>query len=291
VRVSPASVSGVDLTAVTGVDVQGVSQDGRVWLLDVAAASASLPPVPAKRLATLDLGDVRVTEGDGPGSRLMHVPYRVFGRLSAPARVVLTSFDTETSRWGRPTYADLPAGTTAGTIALPYTPDDLDDRRVQVRELTVYPVFGIMTRDATASARIMDDDPSPRVRVERVKMSVREGTSARWRVTLSAPVDFAVDVSARVVRGRKPLPRVRVSDVGVAFRKDYIDPSVPVDTPLHKMEVFVGRTIAPGRRSVTVSVPLRRDGVSEPREAITMQVRMHGVRVSPVERTIVVRDR
>jgi hypothetical protein len=84
---------------------------------------------------------------------------------------------------------------------------------------------------------------------------------------------------------------VRVSDVGVAFRKDYIDPSMPVDTPLHKMEVFVGRTIAPGRRSVTVSVPLRRDGASEPREAITMRVRIHGVRISPVERTIVVRDR
>jgi hypothetical protein len=290
VRIPTAGISRIDLAAVTRVDVQGVSDDGRIWILDVAAVPTTVAPVPVRRLATLDLHDVSVSEGDGSRPGVLQVPYTIEGQLTAPARVALSAFDAMSSRWQPPVFADIAPGTTAGTIPLPYSPDELDDPRVQLSELTVYPVRGVMTRDATATARILDDDPSPRVRVTRVEPRIDEGSSARWRVTLAAPVNFAVDVSAEVVRGAGRGPRAQVGDVGRKFRVDHIDTSVPAETPLHSVDLFLGETVMPGRTTVTVSIPLRRDHRVDGGESITVRLRIHGIRFAPVLRTIAIDD-
>ncbi len=75
-----AAAAGIDLTQVARLDVVGDSPDGRLWILDVAAAPFALAAVPELRLPLVSLGSLRITEGDGGA------PPRHRCRSRSPAR-------------------------------------------------------------------------------------------------------------------------------------------------------------------------------------------------------------
>ena len=55
-RVDTADVTGIDTTRLATVELVGLSDQGRLWVLDLAAVSAALPAVPVKRVPIVDLG-------------------------------------------------------------------------------------------------------------------------------------------------------------------------------------------------------------------------------------------
>ena len=188
-----------------------------------------------------------------------------------------------------PYVATIPAGVRTGTLDVPYLPDTRDDFRVQQYEMRVFGVRGIVGQEHAAITRLVDDDPTPTLRITRVTSAVTEGGSARWRASLSAPVDYEVSVFGRVVVGTTPLTRVTIADTLVPWRRHHVDPSLPITTPLHKADVFVSSGINRGSTTTLIAVPMRVDQVREGREVVTLRLR--GYQFGPgVTNTIVIRN-
>jgi hypothetical protein len=120
-----------------------------------------------------------------------------------------------------------------------------------------------------------------------VRSPVPEGRAARWRVRLSDPVDYDVPVFARVVRGTTRLPRLRVDDVPGRWLRGHLVPAPPAHAPLHRRRPLLFGLLATGRTVTVLPVPLRRDGVDEPREAVTLSIRVPRL-LDPMERTVTV---
>jgi hypothetical protein len=290
-RLPSAGVTGVDLGAVTRVDLKGVSSDGRIWVLDLAATRAAVAAVPGRRLPVLSLGDARVQEGDRPSIRMAAVPYTVTGTLDRAATVAIQVSDPMSGQFGRSLTVDIPAGAASGVVKVPYPADSVDDLRRSQLALTAFAVRNIAVRDGHALVWILDDDPAPTVTVTRVDDVVREGASARWRVTLSAPVDYELVFTPRVVRGDTMLPRVQVGDVARAFRQERVDPSADLAAPLHSVETYLSLQLSKGRTTGVLAIPMRQDTQREGREAISVEVSSEQIRFTPKVRSIVVRDR
>jgi hypothetical protein len=289
-RLPTQKATGVDLAAVNRIDVRGSGAVGRIWVLDLAASTSALAPVPDRRLPVLSLGNLRVQEGDRPSTRLAEVPYTVTGTLDRRATVAVQVFDPMKGRFGPSLTVVVPAGTTAGVIEVPYPADDADDLRRYQLALTAYAVRNLAVRDAHSLLWILDDDPAPSVTLTRVDDAVREGSSARWRVTLSTPVDYELGFTSRVVRGDVSLPRVRVGDLPRAFRDMRVDPSADPDAFLHTVETFLDLELPKGRTTGVLEIPLRADRTNEGREAISLQVSSEMVRFTSKVRTVVVKD-
>ena len=262
-----AGTTGVDLSRITEVGLVSRNDTGRIWVADLAAAPASLARVPQRRGPLLDLGTVEVTEGDGPGTASADIPFTVTG-LDRPASVVVALAGS-----GRRESAilDLAPGQTSGSIPVSYQPDNLDTqpavRRTSVR---AYPVTGVMTDSYIGSSRVVDDDPTPRVRITPARRTVREGGSARLRIHLGSPVGYAFGVQARVVGG--PRPDLRLSDLPRDFRREHFLP-LEGDRRLAALRAYLGdAVIRRGRQDATIAVPIRDDRSRERREALTIQV-------------------
>ncbi len=288
-RVSTDDLAGLDLSAITGFDLVGVSRDGRVWVLDAAAVRPGLAPIPVKRLPRISIGEVRKVEGDGPGEHTIPVPFTIGGNVSEPSRVVVNAQNLMDSSSLTPYVATIPAGVRTGTLDVPYLPDTRDDFRVQQYEMRVFGMRGIVGQEHAAITRLVDDDPTPTLRITRVTSAVTEGGSARWRASLSAPVDYEVSVFGRVVVGTTPLTRVTIADTLVPWRRHHVDPLLPITTPLHKADVFVSSGINRGSTTTLIAVPMRVDQVREGREVVTLRLR--GYQFGPgVTSTIVIRN-
>ena len=52
------------MSAISRIDLVGDSADGRLWILDVAAAPAVPVAEPAQRMPTVSLGSLRVADDD-----------------------------------------------------------------------------------------------------------------------------------------------------------------------------------------------------------------------------------
>ncbi len=261
----PRGADGVDLTRVTEVELVSRSDAGRVWVADLAAAPSSPAPVPQRRAGTIDLGSVRLPEGDGPGRVTADVPFTVHN-LDRPGRaVVVVAGSTGRDRF----TLDLAPGQTTGTLPFTYEPDDLDDLGGERVFFTAYATRGLMTSSYLGSARIVDDDPTPQVTARPVDRSVREGGAVRLRVTLAAPVDYGLFLLAEVVRG--PRPDVTVSDVRARAFEGLGGREADPDQPLGSSGAGLFAFVPPGRTSLTVEVPTRVDRRVEPRESLTFR--------------------
>ncbi|MBA3311252.1 MAG: hypothetical protein H0U28_14575 [Nocardioidaceae bacterium] len=289
-RVPLADVAGVDLGKVRRIDLIGVSGNGRIWVLDVAAVEPGLADVPAKRLARISLGDARVREGDGPGTNTMRVPFRIDGRLSAPARLVVLGRNYTDFTELPNAHVELKAGQTRGVIRFPFRPDRRDDIAEQKIVVSAYIAAGpIMTRDYTARVTLVDDDPAPRVSVTRVESPVAEGDVAGWTATLSRPVDYWAAVRVRLVAGAVDAPRLTVGDVPQWWLTRHLGKVPPLATPLHKTRPYLSTYLRPGRTEAFFHIPVKRDGRAEGREAVSLRVAVRHIS-DPVVRTVFVRD-
>jgi hypothetical protein len=288
-QVPLGGVSGVDLSEVTRLDLVGVSADGAVHVLDLAAVAPGLPPVPVRRLARIDLRTIDVVEGDGPGTAVMRVPFQVSGVVPEPSRFVVLAQNQTDGTVLPPVRVDLLPGQADGTVDLPYLPDTRDDLPFQHITLTALAVRGVMPDRYLTVARLLDDDPPPRAAIERVSSRVAEGGAARWRVTLSDPVDYHATVIGRIVAGATGVPRVSLGDVPARWRSDHVFPVPALSTPLHQAGIVLFGSIPPGGLTATMAIPLRRDGAAEGRESVTLRIRLPRL-ADPAERSVFVLD-
>ena len=268
-RVPLAGAGSVDLSRIVAVTLQGESTDGRVWVLDLAAARSDLPATPAKRVARVSLGRAEVVEGDGPADTIARIPYRVTGTLPAEAEIVVVPLDWWDFESVRPIRQRITAQ--AGYVPIPVEADQRDDRNRRPVAVYAYPMRGIMTGDYSGRLTILDDDPTPTVELVTPKRRVAEGNAAIWRVRLSKPADYGVLVRARFVEGRHREAPLRVEDVRRHWIKVYFgDP--PPSRPLHKLDRDLFGYIEAGHRATSFEVPLRRDRSDEGREVATLRV-------------------
>lgn len=260
--------AGLDPARVTAIDLVGRSSDGRVWVLDVAVRPTAPPPVPERRAPVVDLGEVNVVEGDR-AQGVAQVPFRVRGTVTAAASLRIYGIDPAD---GKVRHVDvrIAPGTTTGTVSWPYPGNRLDSIDRKAHMLYAYGLHNAMAADYLGRALVRDDDPAPRISFTAVAPTVPEGRRAVWRYSLSAPVDYALNVLLAPVRGSgTPL---RVNDLDRVWARNWVwAPSA--STPLPDAELGYFETMRPGRTSMTLSVPTRRDTVRENREQLVVQAR------------------
>ncbi len=280
--VDPAGAPGVDLTRITRVDLVSASSSGRVWVADLASAPTELPAVPDLRLPTIDIGRVRLSEGDH-GTVTTGVPFTVNGEVTRPARFAVTTVGQAVGDVQRFTV-DLAPGQTSGTIPISYQADNRDDFAKLITMVSAWPVRNMMTDAYTGDLTVVDDDPTPRLTLRPVRRSVDEGQDAEWEITLAKPVDYDLFAAGRVVRG--PGANVSAGDVAAAWLRSHVGGKIDPDKPLWSYRPFVFQELRHGRTTAVLSVPTRTDGAAEPREALTLKLRLGRERF---ERTVFVR--
>jgi hypothetical protein len=281
--VDPAAATGVDLTRVTQVDLVSASDQGRVWVVDLGSAPAALSAVPERRLPTIDLGRVRIPEGDAHGEVTASLPFTVNGEVTRPARFAVTTVGQEVGAVQRFTI-DLAPGQTSGSIPITYQADNRDDYAKLVTQVSTWPVRNMMTDAYVGDLTVLDDDPTPRISVRPVHRTVAEGQSAQWEVTLAKSVDYDLFVSGKVVRG--PQPNVSAGDVSQEWLESNVGEGADLDAPLWSYHPMAFEQLRNGQTHVVLSIPTRKDGVAEGREALTLKLQVGKERF---ERTVYVR--
>ncbi len=279
----PASAAGVDLARIVRVDLVSASAAGRVWVADLSAAPAELAAVPAVRLPTVDLGRVRVKEGNGTKPVTASLPFTVVGEVTRPARFqVVTAGQAvgEVQRFN----VDLAPGQTSGSIPVTYQPDRRDDFDIAVTSAVAWPVRNMMTDAYIGRLAVVDDDPTPALRIKVRKRTVAEGRSAQWVVTLGAPVDYDLYLSGRVVKS--PQPALAADDVPRRWFERNVGMSPEAGKPLWRYRPTLYDRLPSGQTKVVLSVPTVRDGRAEGRESIRLRVRVNR---TVVERAVFVK--
>lgn len=269
----PSGATGVDLSRIVRVDLVSGSDQGRVWVADIASAPAALAAVPEKRLATVDLHSIKVDEGDGNTPVTASIPFDVVGDLTDPATLVVSTVGQAPGDKQRYTL-DLAPGQTSGSIPVTYQPDRRDDYPRAVTQVVAWATQNVMTDAYDGSLTVIDDDPAPRLSIDVVDRTVQEGQSARWRVSLSRAVDYDLFVIGKVRRG--PAPLLDTGDVGETWLERYLGSEVDPEKPLASYQPMLFEQVRVGARSVEIAIPIRRDGVAEGRESVTLKFRKLG---------------
>lgn len=268
--VDPSLASGVDVSRIARVDLIGDSSDGRIWVADLAAAPASLAPVPDRRLPTINLSDVRLVEGAGRGTVTAQVPFTVSGDVSRPARFVVVTTGQE--RGSLQHFAvDLSPGQTSGSIPVDYESDRRDDFPRTITQVATWASREVMTDNYLGELTILDDDPTPPITITPVSKTVQEGEPLSWQVQLGAKVDYDLFVAGKVVRG--PEPELRGDDVPSPWLLAHAS-DTDGDTTLRKLGVQLFEQLRSGGKILIVSIPTRRDGVAEGRESVTVRFKI-----------------
>lgn len=269
VRVDPSSAVGsLDLAHIVRVDIVGQSTAGRVWVADAAAVPERAPAAVAFRAPALSLGTARVQEGKRSGTTVAQVPFQLSKPLTVPGQFrVLTSGEDEGSL--RTFTVDLAAGQSSGTIPVGYQADTVDDRSEATTYVAAWATSNITTDAYIGRLVVLDDDPTPKATVTRVHRTVKEGSSAQWKITFAKAVDYGVDVSSRVVAG--PGRDLTGADVSATWLSQHASKRGSTGT-LAKLGVQIYAYVPAGSRSTTLSIPIRKDGKKEKGEAVTLRV-------------------
>ena len=279
----PAGAEGVDLADIVRVDLVSASDRGRVWVADLASAPPVLAAVPEQRMPTINLGKVRVDEGNGNQPVTAELPFEVVGELTKPARFsVVTSGQMrgEVQRF----KVDLAPGQTSGSIPVTYQPDRRDDFPRLVTQAVALPLRNVMTDAYEGELAVIDDDPTPPLRIKVQGRTIDEGDTARWLITLGAPVDYDMFVSARIVRS--PRPALAADDVPRAWFRSHIGAEAEPGKALWSYRPWLYTQLASGDTRAELSIPTLRDAVDEGRESVTLRIRVNRTRA---ERTVYVR--
>jgi hypothetical protein len=271
VRVDPVG-AGLDLARIVRVEIVGDSPDGRIWLADLSGRTDHVSAPAAKRVPVVSIGQARVEEGDAPGSTTATVPFTLSAPLARPGQIVVITAGEQTGSLERFTI-DLPVGQTSGGVPVTYAANTLDDVDETRTSVAAWATSNVMTDSYLGQLVVVDDDPTPTFTLTPVKTTVKEGSSAKWTVKLSAPVNYEVQVSGRVISG--PGADVTGRDVPASWLRDHADTGHPTRA-LHRLNAYVYATLASGSTKATLSIPMRKDGKREGKEAVTVKVTVLG---------------
>ena len=281
----PGAAAGIDLAQVVRLDVIGDSSDGRVWILDVAAAPDTLAALPERRLPLVSLGSVAVVEGDSPGTSVARLPFTVTGGSTRPAQLTVGILDQSARRSRDRLRLDLAPGQTEGSIRYEFTGNTVDDAARRRVSYAAFAVRGAMTDTYDGQITLRDDDPSPRIRV-RTPRRVEEGGSIRVRATLSEATGYDSFVGVEVIRGSGNGPRLTVGDVPERWlQAHHVEESDP-GRPLHRAGLFLFDRMRAGGRTATLQVPVRADRTREGTERVTFRIRVNRKQVTRTVRVV-----
>lgn len=269
VFVDPTSVkpADLDLSDVRHIDLVGVSDSGRMVLLDASVVPEALAEVPVRRAATVSVDALPHKEGDQSQPVTVQVPVRVSGTVAETGRVRVRGFDEEGNEINA-SFVVSP-GSTEFLVPVSYQPDRIaaPDRMI---ELTAYADSGLVTDDYKGGLNVLDDDPLPVIRVRAVRSVVREGQTIRILVSMPKKYDDSLGVEGTFLRVKGP--RLRVHDV----RRSFFHVPPPPHTPLWRADRFLWADLEAGHRSVVLEVPTRRDKRQEQVERVKIRVTVHG---------------
>jgi len=269
----------IDLRRIKSVELVSVSTTGRVWLLDVAAVSPDLAAIPAKRLPLVSLGSAEVAEGNSSQPRTARVPFT----LSEPAQVRST-FTVRSLYYGKAQTSDrqtiyLAPGQTKGTIPIEYVGNKTPSSAFPSNfNLTAWAVSGVMMDSYIGSLSIREDDPLPKFKFKAVKKTVKEGQTARWQVSLSAPLTEDAWVEGEIVRGPKSVPGLTGADVPRQWREQV--GVLTTKLPLYRQGFSLQGRIKAGSKKFTFDIPIAKDSKREGREQVTMRVSIFGTNLN-----------
>jgi hypothetical protein len=258
----PLPRHGIDLRGIASLELAG---SGEAWLVDAYGRRDGLPEVKPSALPRIDVGELRVEEGDA-GTEHYEIPVTVHGNGSGAMRLFVGQEDgTFTTR-----LVDVVPG--HQTIELPY--DVAGDTRWGLG--TTQPVYakavrGLVSGGYVGGLAVLDDDPLPTVTITRDAGSVAEGATLTWTASLSAPTEE--HLSWTVFAGvPEQEPALSTTDVDPDWFHDHTypgDPQLP-SRPLWESSLVLSLEIPPGELTGSVTVPTVVDDEAEPAEHVTL---------------------
>ncbi|WP_217140042.1 hypothetical protein [Streptomyces sp. AC627_RSS907] len=266
VPLTAAERAGVDLGRVTSLELTPRNRAGKAWLMDAYAWQAGTPQVRPAPLARVDIGRIRVKEGDS-GVRTYHVPVRVSGKNGGTVRMYVTDPATGTAR---DRLVTVRPGGPGIDVAVKVTGNKRYSRDAS-HDVLVKAVRGSVVGSYVGGVTAENDDPMPGISVTPVADTVTEGQLLHWRVSLSEPAD--VDLNTLLV----PVPddtraELSTKDVDQDWLREMMGEIPDGEVPLSRLEYFaLWASVPPGETSTEVAVPTIRDEVTEPAEHIGFQ--------------------
>jgi hypothetical protein len=260
----------VQTNQIESIEIVPRSAAGRFWLLDVSSQRDDLAPSEQIYLPRVSVGDAAVPEGD-LGDGTIEVPVAIDGEVMQRATlwVQLTDYAslTEPTR-GFPLV--LQPGTTSATVSVPYRADDIYNPFPQLTQVTLAARRNAVTADFDATARAEEDEPAPRLSVEAAQVTAHEGGSLIWTLRLSAPMANPGFWFLQFVPTGAGLAELDSDDVPAWLLETYgILPPVPA-VPLSELGIFLKAEFPAGVTELSLSIPVARDGRSEPAESVSL---------------------
>ncbi|MCX4818527.1 hypothetical protein OG883_01105 [Streptomyces sp. NBC_01142] len=266
VPLTAATRAGLDLRRVASLELTPRNRSGQAWLMDAWAWSPGTPAVREAALPRIDLGRLKVKEGNA-GERTYRVPARVSGKGSGTVRLYV--MDPATGK-AKDRLVTVRPG--SSTIDVPVKVKGNKRYAWDVsHDVFVKAVRGTVVGSHSGGVTAENDDPMPKVTVKPVAGTVTEGKPLTWRASLSAPADVEIARTLQVVpvAGR---PELSTADVDRQWLLDMTGEVPDGEVPLSQLgSVALWATVPAGKTSAEVTVPTVRDQVAEPTEYVGLQ--------------------
>ncbi|GIG91197.1 hypothetical protein Pen02_61330 [Plantactinospora endophytica] len=253
---APERLAAVELTPRTA--------NGRAWLLDAWGWRPGTPDPGAARLPRLDIGTLRVAEGDS-GTKTYEIPVTVTGRGSGVVRMFLSDDVTFTSRTWLATI-----GPDQRTIPVPVeVTGDTVWNYTERHTLAAKAEEGFVVGSYIGGVATLNDDPEPTLSVESASARVAEGGTLTWRFTSSARTETGIFAYALP---EAPAGGVELSTTDVdpewftLYSFEPVEPSRPLSQTWLVSYLFVNPDATTGE----VTVPTIADSVAEPDESVEL---------------------
>jgi hypothetical protein len=290
VTVNPDSASAaIDLSKIESVELLSQSARGRAWILDVAAVPLNLPSVSAKRIPLVSLGVAKEVEGNDPDARTVRVPFTLNTKARSRSSFVVRVASYDETQRSDLISVQLAPGQTKGSIPI----DVVGNTASGLGEfsgfnLTGWAVSGVMTDSYLGQLDLQDDDPLPKLSLNVKKKTVKEGEKAIWVLNLDRPLAKDVWVQVEVLRGPRKVPALTGADLTRKWRREHAVRSGP---PLYKQDVWLSGELKAGSTRLRVSLPIAKDGRSEPKEQVTLRFSLFDAGISRTKSVYVAASR
>ncbi|MFF3452711.1 alpha/beta hydrolase family protein [Streptomyces sp. NPDC002730] len=266
VPLTAATRAGLDLRRVASLELTPRTRSGRAWLMDAWAWSPGTPAVREAPLTRVDIGRLKVKEGDS-GERTYRVPVRMSGKGSGAVRLYV--LDPVTGK-AKDRLVTVRPGSSNIDVPVKVKGDKRYSWDVS-HDVLVKAVRGAVVGSHAGGVTAENDDPMPEISVKPVADKVTEGQPLKWQVSLSAPADVEITRTLRLV----PLPgrpELSTKDVDPKWLLDMVGEVPNGEVPLSRLEhANLWVSVPAGKTSAEVTVPTVRDQVAEPTEYVGLQ--------------------
>ncbi|MGA5203347.1 alpha/beta hydrolase family protein [Streptomyces variegatus] len=256
----------LDTGRVTTLDITPRNRSGRAWLMDAWGWRPGTPAVRPVALPRVDVGRLTVDEGDS-GTRTHQVPVRLSGRGDGQVRLFVTDPVT-----GRATSRPVRVRPGDSVIDVPVKAEG-NTRYGQDtgQDVLVKAVHGAVVGSHHGGVTVRNDDPMPEVTVTPVADRVTEGQRLTWRATLSTVADTEVPVEFGFLAADDGA-ELSTTDVDPQWLMENHGESPLPERPLSTVGMHLLSAVPAGRLSTEVTIPTIADGVTEPEEAVRIQL-------------------